>query len=170
MWFLDTDVSSNLTEHEEFDIKHQIFHFSSHNDDDYQHFCANQISFLMPERNCNSVILFTPLAFIENVQPPFANGREVGRPGETQASWRPPLTTITVSKKRNWLQQSTPVKNHCTKDELQGMLGAEEEGSQSSHQPPAPPSLDQMRTSGGVASRPVRQHLPQVSLSDMSGC
>ncbi|XP_044056946.1 rho GTPase-activating protein SYDE2 isoform X2 [Siniperca chuatsi] len=100
-------------------------------------------------------------AFIENVPTPCANGREVGRANE---SWRPPLTTITVSKKRNWLQQSSLGKNHCTKDELQGMLGAEEEGSQGSHQPPPPPSPspDHLRPTGGVPSRPVRLHLPQV--------
>ncbi|XP_045905899.1 rho GTPase-activating protein SYDE2 isoform X2 [Micropterus dolomieu] len=102
-----------------------------------------------------------PNAFIENVQTPCANGREVGRANE---SWRPPLTTITVSKKRNWLQQSSLGKNHCSKDELQGMLGAEEEGSQGSHQPPPPPSPspDHLRPSGGAPSRPVRLHLPQV--------
>ncbi|XP_038571183.1 rho GTPase-activating protein SYDE2 isoform X2 [Micropterus salmoides] len=100
-------------------------------------------------------------AFIENVQTPCANGREVGRANE---SWRPPLTTITVSKKRNWLQQSSLGKNHCSKDELQGMLGAEEDGSQGSHQPPPPPSPspDHLRPSGGAPSRPVRLHLPQV--------
>ncbi|XP_035508803.1 rho GTPase-activating protein SYDE2 [Morone saxatilis] len=102
-------------------------------------------------------------AFIENVQTPCANGREVGRANE---SWRPPLTTITVSKKRNWLQQSSLGKNHCTKDELQGMLGAEEEGNQGSHQPPPPPSPspDHLRPSGGALSRPVRLHLPQISV------
>ncbi|XP_030289604.1 rho GTPase-activating protein SYDE2 isoform X2 [Sparus aurata] len=105
-------------------------------------------------------------AFIENVQSPCANGREVGRPSESP-SWRPPLTTITVSKKRNWLQQSSLGKSHCAKDELQGMLGAEEEGSQVSHQlpPPASPSPDHLRPSGGAPSRPARLHLPQVNIS-----
>ncbi|KAM9358088.1 rho GTPase-activating protein SYDE2 [Symphorus nematophorus] len=106
-------------------------------------------------------------AFIENVQTPCANGREVGRASES-SSWRQPLTTITVSKKRNWLQQSSLGKNHCTKDELQGMLGAEEEGSQGSHQSPPPPSPspDHLSPSGGALSRPARLHLPQVSLED----
>ncbi|CAB1455452.1 unnamed protein product [Pleuronectes platessa] len=99
-------------------------------------------------------------AFIENVQTPFANGREVARAAEP-SSRRPPLTTITVSKKRNWLQQSSHGKGHCPKDELQGMLGAEEEGS---HQPPPPPSPspDHLRPSGGAPPRPVRLQLPQV--------
>uniref|UniRef100_A0A8C2XNT3 Synapse defective Rho GTPase homolog 2 n=2 Tax=Cyclopterus lumpus TaxID=8103 RepID=A0A8C2XNT3_CYCLU len=101
-------------------------------------------------------------AFIENVQTPCANGREVGRASES-SSWRPPLTTITVSKKRNWLQQSSLGKNPCTKDELQGMLGAEEEGS---HLPPPPPSPspDHLRHSGGASSRPARLHLPQITV------
>nr|XP_046246810.1 rho GTPase-activating protein SYDE2 isoform X2 [Scatophagus argus] len=106
-----------------------------------------------------------PAAFIENVQTPCANGREVGRTNET-SSWRPPLTTITVSKKRSWLQQSSLGKNHCNKDELQGALGAEEEGSQGSYQPPpAPsPSPENLRPSGGAPSRPVRLHLPQINI------
>ncbi|XP_034533187.1 rho GTPase-activating protein SYDE2 [Notolabrus celidotus] len=101
-------------------------------------------------------------AFIETLQ---SNGRELGRACESP-TWRPPLTTITVSKKRNWLQQSSLGKNHCTKDEQQGMLGAEEEGVQSSHQPPPPPSPspDHLRPSGGTTARPVRLHLPQVSV------
>ncbi|XP_070765068.1 rho GTPase-activating protein SYDE2 [Enoplosus armatus] len=102
-----------------------------------------------------------PPAFIENVQTPCANGREAGRASESR---RPPLTTITVSKKRNWLQQSSLGKNPCAKEELQGMLGAEEEGSQGSHQPPPSPSPspDHLRPLGGAPSRPVRLHLPQV--------
>lgn len=105
-------------------------------------------------------------AFIENVPTPCANGREVGRTSGSP-SRRPPLTTITVSKKRNWLQQSSLGKNHCTKDELQGMLGAEEEGGPGCHQlpPPPSPSPDHLRPSGGAPSRPVRLHLPQVNIS-----
>ncbi|XP_074524399.1 rho GTPase-activating protein SYDE2 isoform X2 [Halichoeres trimaculatus] len=97
-------------------------------------------------------------AFIETLQ---TNGRELGRACESP-SWRPPLTTITVSKKRNWLQQSSLGKNHCSKEEQQGMLGAEEESVQSSHQPPPPPSPspDHLKPS----ARPVRLHLPQVSV------
>ncbi|KAE8294650.1 Rho GTPase-activating protein SYDE2 Synapse defective protein 1-like protein 2 [Larimichthys crocea] len=104
-------------------------------------------------------------AFIENVQTPCANGREVGRAAESTL-WRPPLTTITVSKKRNWLQQSSLGKGHCAKDELQGMLGAEEEGNQGSHQPPPPPSPspDHLRPSGGAPNRPGRLHLLQVNV------
>ncbi|XP_068599558.1 rho GTPase-activating protein SYDE2 [Brachionichthys hirsutus] len=104
-------------------------------------------------------------AFIENVQTPCANGREVGRLGETQA-WRSPLTTITVSKKRNWLQQSSLGKNQCTKDELQGVLGCEEDCGQVCHHPPPSPSPppDHVRPSGGVPTRPACLHLPQVSI------
>ncbi|XP_040895944.1 rho GTPase-activating protein SYDE2 isoform X1 [Toxotes jaculatrix] len=104
-------------------------------------------------------------AFIENVQTPCANVHEVGRATEPSA-WRQPLTTITVSKKRNWLQQSSLGKNHCAKDEPQGMLGAEEEGGQGSHQPPPPPcpSPDHLRPLGGAPPRPVRLQLPQVSV------
>uniref|UniRef100_A0A3Q4HSH3 Synapse defective Rho GTPase homolog 2 n=1 Tax=Neolamprologus brichardi TaxID=32507 RepID=A0A3Q4HSH3_NEOBR len=94
--------------------------------------------------------------FIENVQTSCANSREAGRTNES-SSWRPQLTTITVSKKRNWLQQSSLGKNQCTKDELQGMLGADEEGSQGFHQPlPSPsPSPDHLRPSRGAPPRPV---------------
>ncbi|XP_032381417.1 rho GTPase-activating protein SYDE2 isoform X1 [Etheostoma spectabile] len=103
-------------------------------------------------------------AFIENVQTPCAIGREVGKASES-LSWQPPLTTITVSKKRNWLQQSSVGKNnHGTKDELQGMLAAEEEGSHQSPPPPSP-SPDHLRPSGGAPSRPARLHLPQVNAS-----
>ncbi|XP_034066027.1 rho GTPase-activating protein SYDE2 isoform X2 [Gymnodraco acuticeps] len=103
-------------------------------------------------------------AFIENVQTPCANGREVGRANES-SSWRPPLTTITVSKKRNWLQQSSLGKNQCTKDELQGMLGAEEEGPNQLPPPPSP-SPDHLRPSGAAPSRPARLHLPQTSVGE----
>ncbi|TWW58238.1 Rho GTPase-activating protein SYDE2 [Takifugu flavidus] len=98
-------------------------------------------------------------AFIENVQTPCANGQ----PGESHPTWRQPLTTITVSKKRNWLQQSSLGRNHCSKDELPGLLGAEEEGSQGSHQPPPCPCPDQIRISATV-TRPARLHLPQVNI------
>uniref|UniRef100_A0A3Q3FEY9 Synapse defective Rho GTPase homolog 2 n=1 Tax=Labrus bergylta TaxID=56723 RepID=A0A3Q3FEY9_9LABR len=102
-------------------------------------------------------------AFIETLQIPCANGREVGRACESP-SWRPPLTTITVSKKRNWLQQSSLGRNHCAKDEQQGMLGAEEEGVQGSYQPPPPPSPspDHLRPSGGNTARPASPHSRSV--------
>lgn len=100
---------------------------------------------------------FFLLAFIENVQAPCANGR----PGESHPTWRQPLTTITVSKKRNWLQQSSLGRSHCGKDELPGMLGAEEEGGQGSQQPPSSPCPDQIRTTVTV-TRPAHLHLPQV--------
>ncbi|XP_069009200.1 rho GTPase-activating protein SYDE2 isoform X2 [Embiotoca jacksoni] len=105
----------------------------------------------------------SPSAIIENVQTPCVNGREAGRTNEP-SSWRPQLTTITVSKKRNWLQQSSLAKNHCAKDELQGMLGNEEEVNQGSHQPPPPPSPspDHLRPSGGAPPRPARLQLPQI--------
>lgn len=137
--------------------------------DDYWLFYHNLISFSCLQACSYYLHLhylpITPSAFIESVQTACANGREVGGASETPL-WRPPLTTITVSKKRNWLQQSSLGKNHCTKDELQGMLGAEEEGSQGSHQPPTSPSPspDQIRPSGGASSRHLHLHLPQVSL------
>lgn len=111
-------------------------------------------------RNCKSHIVYfsiAPSVFIENVH-------EVGKTNES-STWRPPLTTITVSKKRKWLQQSALGKNHCTKEEPQGMLGAEEEGNQGSHQQPPPPSPspDHLRPPGGAHPRPVRLQLPQVS-------
>ncbi|MED6276364.1 hypothetical protein CHARACLAT_002262 [Characodon lateralis] len=100
-------------------------------------------------------------AFIENFQTPCANGIEEGRPTNDPASWSPQLTTtITVSKKRNWLQQSSQAKS--TKDELQGMLGAEE-SSQGSHQlaPPPSPSPEFVRSTSGAPSRPVLLQIPQ---------
>ncbi|XP_041863135.1 rho GTPase-activating protein SYDE2 isoform X2 [Melanotaenia boesemani] len=104
-------------------------------------------------------------AFFENVQIPCANGREVSRPNNEPLSWRPQLTTITVSKKRNWLQQSSQVKNHY-RDELQGMLGVDEESSQGSHQPPPPPSPspDNQKPTGGTPPRPVRLQLLEVNV------
>ncbi|CAJ1061089.1 rho GTPase-activating protein SYDE2 [Xyrichtys novacula] len=105
-------------------------------------------------------------AFIETLQTPCVNGREAGRACESPSLWRPPLTTITVSKKRNWLQQSSLGKSHCSKDEQQGMLGAEEEGGQNSHHSPPPPSPspDHLRPSGGTTARPVRLQLPQAGV------
>ncbi|MEQ2238192.1 hypothetical protein ILYODFUR_030738, partial [Ilyodon furcidens] len=102
-------------------------------------------------------------AFIENFQTPCANGIEAGRTTNDPSSWSPQLTTtITVSKKRNWLQQSSLAKSQCTKDELQGMLGAEE-SSQCSHQlaPPPSPSPEFVRSTSGAPSRPVLLQIPQ---------
>ncbi|XP_015826513.3 rho GTPase-activating protein SYDE2 [Nothobranchius furzeri] len=102
-------------------------------------------------------------AFITSFQTPCANGQEVSRSTTEPSPWRPQLTTITVSKKRNWLQQSSQSKSLCTRDELQG---AEEEGSQCSHQlppPPPSPSPDHLRPTGGAPPRPVRLQLPQVT-------
>uniref|UniRef100_A0A087XCT2 Synapse defective Rho GTPase homolog 2 n=1 Tax=Poecilia formosa TaxID=48698 RepID=A0A087XCT2_POEFO len=106
---------------------------------------------------------FHTCAFIENFQTPCANGREASRLTNEPSSWSPQLTTtITVSKKRNWLQQSSQPKSHCTKDELQGMLGAEE----SCQLPPAPsPSPEFVRSTGGALPRPVRPQIPQVRSS-----
>ncbi|XP_049588013.1 rho GTPase-activating protein SYDE2 isoform X2 [Syngnathus scovelli] len=100
--------------------------------------------------------------------------QEAARANELSA-WRPHLHTITVGKKRNWLQQSTLGNNHCTKDELQaGKPGAEEElglaYSQPQQPPPPPPppspSPEQLTSSGGAppASRPAHLHLPEVSV------
>lgn len=102
--------------------------------------------------------IVSPLAFLENVQT--ANGWEVGRTVES-STWRPHPTTITVSKKRNWLQQSTLGRTQCTKDELQVTPGAEEEGAP--QPPPSPsPSPDAIRLQEGVPSRLPRLHQPQV--------
>ncbi|KAM9385613.1 rho GTPase-activating protein SYDE2 [Pholidichthys leucotaenia] len=104
-------------------------------------------------------------AFFETVQIPCGNGRDVGRTSEP-SSWRPQLTTITVSKKRNWLQQSSLVKSHYTKDELQGVLGAEEEASQGSYQLPPPPSPppDHLRPSGGAPPQLAHLQLLQAKV------
>ncbi|XP_017276050.1 rho GTPase-activating protein SYDE2 [Kryptolebias marmoratus] len=105
-------------------------------------------------------------AFIENFQAPCANDREVSRSTNEPPSWRPQLTTITVSKKRNWLQQSSQGRGQFIKDELQEVLGAEEEGSHVLHQlpPPPSPSPDHLRHAGGAPPRPVRLQLPQVTV------
>ncbi|KAM9831542.1 rho GTPase-activating protein SYDE2 [Neosynchiropus ocellatus] len=96
-------------------------------------------------------------AFIENFQT-----REGGRPSEVP-TWRPHLNTITVSKKRNWLQQSSLGRNQCSKEEQQCTVGAEEEGSQ--YLPPSPsPSPEHLRPPGGGSSRSARLHLPQVNI------
>ncbi|KAM9796767.1 rho GTPase-activating protein SYDE2 isoform 4-T4 [Syngnathus typhle] len=110
--------------------------------------------------------------------------QEAARANELSA-WRPQLHTITVAKKRNWLQQSTLGKNHCAKEELQaGKPGAEEEPGlaypqpqpqpepepetqpQPEAPPPPSPSPEQMTSSGEAppASRPAHLHLPEVSV------
>uniref|UniRef100_A0A3P8WRW0 Synapse defective Rho GTPase homolog 2 n=1 Tax=Cynoglossus semilaevis TaxID=244447 RepID=A0A3P8WRW0_CYNSE len=78
--------------------------------------------------------------------------KSVQYPPLVPSAWRQPLTTITVSKKRNWLQQSTLGKSYNTRDEPQGMLGAEEENSHGFCQlpPPSSPSPDHLKPSGGV--------------------
>ncbi|XP_034035404.1 rho GTPase-activating protein SYDE2 isoform X2 [Thalassophryne amazonica] len=104
-------------------------------------------------------------AFIENAQSSCTNSREADRINEPP-SWRPPLNTITVSKKRNWLQQSSLTKTNCIKDEMQGVFSSEEESSQNSHQlatPPTPTS-DHVKPSGEVLPRPVWLQLPQISI------
>lgn len=162
LWFLDTDVFSNLTGHEGLSV-HFHHYFNDHNHDELTlSFPCKWFSFLPPPC-CNPDVLplaVAPSALIENVQ-----SREVGRANEL-STWRPHLNTITVSKKRNWLQQSSLGRNHCSKEEPQGMLGAEEEGCQYLHQlpPPPSPSPEHLRPSGGAPSRPARLHLPQVSL------
>ncbi|XP_061682134.1 rho GTPase-activating protein SYDE2 [Syngnathoides biaculeatus] len=101
-------------------------------------------------------------ALIENAQT-----QETARANELSA-WRPHLHTITVAKKRNWLQQSTLGKgNYYSKDELQGKLAAEEEACQGYPQlPPLPsPSPEQMISSGAPSARPAHLHLPKVSVS-----
>ncbi|XP_057696821.1 rho GTPase-activating protein SYDE2 [Corythoichthys intestinalis] len=97
-------------------------------------------------------------ALIENVQT-----QEASRAIELSAR-RPHLHSITVAKKRNWLQQSTLGKNHCNKDELQGMLGPEEEGYLGYPQlpPPSSPSSEQM-SSGAPVSHPSHLNVHKVS-------
>ncbi|KAK7889893.1 hypothetical protein WMY93_025453 [Mugilogobius chulae] len=103
-------------------------------------------------------------AFIENIQPPScANSRE----GTTETSgWRPPLNTITVSKKRNWLQQSSLGKSHFAKDETHGTMGAEEEGSHLQHPSPSS-SPDHLKSIGSAPTRPARLLLPQVNIGQV---
>uniref|UniRef100_A0A8C7WTS7 Synapse defective Rho GTPase homolog 2 n=1 Tax=Oryzias sinensis TaxID=183150 RepID=A0A8C7WTS7_9TELE len=102
-------------------------------------------------------------AFIENAQMAHANGRSTSE----LSPWKPQQISITVSKKRNWLQQSYQAKNFCTREDLHGMLGVEEEDSQGSLQPPPPPSLspDGLRFSAIAPPRPVRLQLPQMDVS-----
>ncbi|KAM6921256.1 rho GTPase-activating protein SYDE2 [Xenentodon cancila] len=103
--------------------------------------------------------------FIENVQTTCPNGQEVSRSNNEPSSWRPQLTTITVSKKRNWLQQSSLGRNHYARD---GLLGAEEDGFLGSHQPPPPsPSPDHLRPTAGAPAWPVNPQLPQVRVAQV---
>ncbi|KAJ0065464.1 hypothetical protein NL108_010732 [Boleophthalmus pectinirostris] len=89
------------------------------------------------------------------------------REGATETSgWRPPLNTITVSKKRNWLQQSSLGKSHFNKDDTQGIMGAEEEGSHLQHPSPSP-SPDHLKNTGSAPSRPARLLLPQVNIGQV---
>ncbi|XP_061831648.2 rho GTPase-activating protein SYDE2 isoform X1 [Nerophis lumbriciformis] len=110
-------------------------------------------------KSAGSKIPWQP-ALIENAQTQGA-----ARTNEL-STWRPHLHTITVAKKRNWLQQSSLGKNHCTTDELQGKLGAEEEVCQCSTMLPSTPSPspEQLRASGGAPSQPVHLRLPKVNL------
>ncbi|XP_061594653.1 rho GTPase-activating protein SYDE2 isoform X2 [Cololabis saira] len=101
--------------------------------------------------------------FIENVQTACPNGREVGRSHNEPSSWRPQLTTITVSKKRNWLQQSSQGRNPSARD---GMLGAEEDAVLGSQQPPPPsPSPDHLRPATGAPARPANPQPPQAKVT-----
>ncbi|XP_077440875.1 rho GTPase-activating protein SYDE2 [Vanacampus margaritifer] len=90
--------------------------------------------------------------------------QEAARANELSA-WRPHLHTITVAKKRNWLQQSTLGKNHCNKDELQEKLGAEEEACLGYAQLSPSPPPEEMRSSGAPSSRPAHLHLPKARVS-----
>ncbi|XP_019904857.2 rho GTPase-activating protein SYDE2 isoform X2 [Esox lucius] len=103
-------------------------------------------------------------ALIENVHSSFSDRREVGRVKANELSlWRPPLNTITVSKKRNWLQQSSGRPSHGTEDS-QWNPGAEEESGQGQAPPPPPsPSPENLKPPGPPPSRPLRLNLPQVS-------
>lgn len=101
-------------------------------------------------------------ALIENVQGSLASGCEVTR-GRTHepALWRPPLNSITVSKKRNWLQQSSG-KHPATSDDTQSQ--EEDPTLAQGSQPPPNPGPDSLRPPGPPIVRPLRLLLPQVSL------
>ncbi|KAK6308771.1 hypothetical protein J4Q44_G00202340 [Coregonus suidteri] len=106
-------------------------------------------------------------ALIENDHSSFSNGCDVGGGKAVEPSlWRPPLNTITVSKKRNWLQQSSGRPHHTT-DDPQCFLGAEEYNGQGQGQAPLPPlspSPENLNPTGPPLSRPLRLHLPLVSM------
>ncbi|XP_013978844.2 rho GTPase-activating protein SYDE2 isoform X1 [Salmo salar] len=105
-------------------------------------------------------------ALIENVHSSYSDRREVGEGKASELSlWRPPLNTITVSKKRNWLQQSSGRPHHTTQDDSQCILGAEEEnGHGHTPRPPPSPSPEYLKPPGPPPSRPLRLQLPQVSM------
>ncbi|XP_077463300.1 rho GTPase-activating protein SYDE2 isoform X1 [Stigmatopora argus] len=97
-------------------------------------------------------------ALIENVQ-----AQESSRENELSAR-RPHLHSITVAKKRNWLQQSTIGKNHSNKDEVQGKLGPEEDVFLGYPQPPSSPSAEQTRSAGALTPRPSPLQIHKVSV------
>ncbi|XP_062308329.1 rho GTPase-activating protein SYDE2 isoform X1 [Osmerus eperlanus] len=101
-------------------------------------------------------------ALIENVHSSYSNGCELaGGKAIDPSPWRPPHNNITVSKKRNWLQQSSG-KPHAS-DDVQGPPGAEEDGGPAPRPPPSP-SPENLRLLRPPPSRPLRLNLPQVSV------
>ncbi|KAM9530420.1 rho GTPase-activating protein SYDE2-like isoform 1-T1 [Salvelinus alpinus] len=104
-------------------------------------------------------------ALIKNDHSSFSNGLDVGRGKAVETSlWRPPLNTITVSKKRNWLQQSSGRPHHAT-DDPQYLLGAEEyNGHGQAPLPPLSPSPENLNPPGPTLSHPLRLHLPLVRM------
>ncbi|KAL1022762.1 hypothetical protein UPYG_G00031970 [Umbra pygmaea] len=99
---------------------------------------------------------------IENVNSSYSNGREVGQASEPSPS-RPPLNTITVSKKRNWLQQSSG-RPHLTTDDPQWILGAEEDRHGQAPRPPPSPSPENLKPPVPPPSCPLRLQLAQVGV------
>ena len=93
-----------------------------------------------------------------------AQGREPNQRPNEPPGCRSMLNSITVSKKRNWLQQSSLGRVHGVEEPL-GDLGADEEGGQAPRDQPLirPSSSPELLMPPGVSSsRPVRFHLPQV--------
>ncbi|KAJ8376398.1 hypothetical protein SKAU_G00069780 [Synaphobranchus kaupii] len=97
-------------------------------------------------------------ALIENVQSSFTTTRELRV--STFSESRPPLNTITVSKKRNWLQQSS------WKDGLATMGAVEDHGQAAS---PHGPRSEGRRLAPPVGlvghCKPLRLHLSHVTVT-----
>lgn len=78
--------------------------------------------------------------------------------------WRPPLNTITVSKKRNWLQQSSGRPHHAT-DDPRYRLGAEEyNGHGQAPLSTLSSSPENLNPPGPTLSHPLCLHLPLVRM------
>ncbi|XP_059922782.1 rho GTPase-activating protein SYDE2 isoform X2 [Gadus macrocephalus] len=96
-----------------------------------------------------------------------AQGREPNQRPNEPPGCRSMLNSITVSKKRNWLQQSSLGRVHGVEEPL-GDLGADEEGGQPLIRPSSSPEL--LMPPGVSLSRPVRFHLPQAQVMPQIRC